>query len=109
MPLRVRALTAAGVLAWLSVTAAAVYGAVRVHPALGAILAGASILAALYALFVYHPKFAPTTLTRWRGPSTGGMVALTFDDRPGPDTWRILDALKARGLVPTFFCLGETR
>lgn len=107
MPLRVKALVAAGVLAWLVATAAVAYGAARLNPAFGALLAGSSILVALYVLFVYQPKFDPTTLTRWRGPSTGGLIALTFDDGPGPDTGRILDVLKSRGVAATFFCLGE--
>lgn len=107
MPARVRALAAAGVLTWLAATAAATRVAAGLSPALGALFAGASILAALYALFVYHPKFDPSTFTRWRGPKTGGMVALTFDDGPGPDTGRILDVLKEKGISATFFCLGE--
>lgn len=107
MPIRVRALAAAGVLTWLAVTAAATCVTAGISPALGALFAGASILAALYALFVYHPKFDPTTLTRWRGPSTGGMIALTFDDGPGPYTQSTLDTLKAAGAKASFFLVGR--
>ena len=35
------------------------------------------------------------------------LVALTFDDGPGPYTARLLDALKQRGAKATFFMLGE--
>ncbi len=35
------------------------------------------------------------------------LVALTFDDGPGPYTERLLDAMKKRGVKATFFVLGE--
>ncbi len=35
------------------------------------------------------------------------LVALTFDDGPGPDTNRLLDGLKARGAKATFFLVGN--
>ncbi|MBO6054316.1 MAG: polysaccharide deacetylase family protein, partial [Oscillospiraceae bacterium] len=35
------------------------------------------------------------------------LVALTFDDGPGPYTARLLDGLKERGVVVTFFMLGS--
>lgn len=39
---------------------------------------------------------------------TGGkLVALTFDDGPGPYTDRLLDGLKERGVHVTFFMLGQ--
>ena len=34
------------------------------------------------------------------------LVALTFDDGPGPYTGRLLDGLKARGVQVTFFMVG---
>lgn len=34
------------------------------------------------------------------------LVALTFDDGPGPHTGRLLDGLKARGVQVTFFMVG---
>ncbi len=36
------------------------------------------------------------------------LVALTFDDGPGPYTSRLLDGLKARGVKVTFFMLGSS-
>ena len=39
---------------------------------------------------------------------TGGkLVALTFDDGPGPYTQRLLDGLKERGVKATFFMVGQ--
>ena len=35
------------------------------------------------------------------------LVALTFDDGPGPYTERLLNAMKKRGVKATFFVLGE--
>ncbi|MBE6807391.1 MAG: hypothetical protein E7527_05220 [Ruminococcaceae bacterium] len=35
------------------------------------------------------------------------LVALTFDDGPGPYTERLLDAMKKRGVKATFFVLGQ--
>ena len=43
-----------------------------------------------------------------RGPSTGNRIALTFDDGPTPGvTDRILDELKQRHLLATFFMIGN--
>ncbi len=40
--------------------------------------------------------------------STGGkLIALTFDDGPGPYTERLLDGLKERGVKVTFFLVGN--
>lgn len=45
--------------------------------------------------------------TRTYGDYTGKkLVALTFDDGPGPYTARLLDELKKRGVRATFFVLG---
>jgi peptidoglycan/xylan/chitin deacetylase (PgdA/CDA1 family) len=42
------------------------------------------------------------------GPTEGNRVALTFDDGPTPGvTDRILDELKQRGLLATFFMIGQ--
>lgn len=47
-------------------------------------------------------------LTRIRhGDRTAPAVALTFDDGPGPDTERILDALARLGAPATFFFVGS--
>ncbi len=40
--------------------------------------------------------------------ATGGkLIALTFDDGPGPHTERLLDGLRARGVRATFFMVGQ--
>ncbi len=49
----------------------------------------------------------PSGLCTWRGPSSSGSVALTFDDGPSPDnTPRTLEILDALSLRATFFLLG---
>ncbi|MEA5003773.1 MAG: polysaccharide deacetylase family protein, partial [Christensenella sp.] len=40
-------------------------------------------------------------------PLNDKVVALTFDDGPGPYTEKLLDILKDNGVVATFFVLGE--
>lgn len=40
-------------------------------------------------------------------PSGKKMLALTFDDGPGPYTGQLLDALKQRGIHATFFVVGS--
>jgi peptidoglycan/xylan/chitin deacetylase (PgdA/CDA1 family) len=42
-----------------------------------------------------------------RGPRDVPVAALTFDDGPGADTPRVLDALKAAGVRATFFLCGS--
>ena len=39
--------------------------------------------------------------------STDKLIALTFDDGPGKDTRRLLDALRKRGVHCTFFVVGQ--
>ncbi|MFI0352753.1 polysaccharide deacetylase family protein [Actinomadura sp. 9N407] len=57
------------------------------------------------------PPESPT-LAASRSPApqadcrTAKCVALTFDDGPGPDTGRLLDALAERGARATFFVVG---
>src|SRR2546423_9104011 len=41
------------------------------------------------------------------GPRGRGLVALTFDDGPGPQTEAVLDALELAGATATFFVLGS--
>ena len=41
------------------------------------------------------------------GAAAGKLIALTFDDGPGPYTARLLDGLKERGAKVTFFNLGQ--
>ncbi len=56
---------------------------------------------------------APTTVPQTvPGPNVSHLkdkklVALTFDDGPGPHTGRLLDAMKARGVKATFFVVGS--
>lgn len=41
-------------------------------------------------------------------PLKGGkLIALTFDDGPGPYTRRLLEGLAKRGVKATFFMLGQ--
>ena len=42
------------------------------------------------------------------GPAAAGLVALTFDDGPGPQTPDILDLFRVHGGHGTFFVLGES-
>ena len=41
-----------------------------------------------------------------RAATGGKLIALTFDDGPGPYTGRLLDGLKERGVKVTFFMVG---
>jgi peptidoglycan/xylan/chitin deacetylase (PgdA/CDA1 family) len=41
------------------------------------------------------------------GAGTKPLVALTFDDGPGPDTLHTIEALKAAGMTATFFEVGK--
>jgi peptidoglycan/xylan/chitin deacetylase (PgdA/CDA1 family) len=41
------------------------------------------------------------------GAGTRRLVALTFDDGPGPDTQATLDLLEAKGMTATFFTVGK--
>ena len=43
-----------------------------------------------------------------QGPPVAGLVALTFDDGPGPQTPDILDLFRQHGGCGTFFVLGES-
>jgi peptidoglycan/xylan/chitin deacetylase (PgdA/CDA1 family) len=43
-----------------------------------------------------------------QGPAAEGLVALTFDDGPGPQTPDILDLFRQHGGHGTFFVLGES-
>jgi peptidoglycan/xylan/chitin deacetylase (PgdA/CDA1 family) len=43
-----------------------------------------------------------------QGPAVPGLVALTFDDGPGPQTPSILDLFRQHGGHGTFFVLGES-
>jgi peptidoglycan/xylan/chitin deacetylase (PgdA/CDA1 family) len=49
---------------------------------------------------------ADAALTRVPGDDRGRVVALTFDDGPGPDTPALLDVLRERAVRATFFVTG---
>jgi peptidoglycan/xylan/chitin deacetylase (PgdA/CDA1 family) len=74
-------------------------------------LVGASLLAAGAGGAIYYATYGVRTQwlgpTVWRGRTDTASVALTFDDGPGPDTERILDALASRGVRGTFFMVGR--
>jgi len=95
-----------------SVTGAAFGTGVAVAQALVARLA-AAVPEASTTTKVPQPELVEKTLAGpdpfiRRGPSEGKRLAITFDDGPMPGvTDRILDALKERGLVATFFMIGE--
>lgn len=63
------------------------------------------LLAALLALVMVVSLAA--ALPSAQGYQGGKLIALTFDDGPGPYTSRLLDGLAARGVNVTFFMLGE--
>ena len=50
--------------------------------------------------------FASYAVPEDRSGSGNKLIALTFDDGPGKDTKRLLDALRARGVHCTFFIVG---
>jgi peptidoglycan-N-acetylglucosamine deacetylase len=57
-------------------------------------------------------RAAMAAISRWRQPVYRGserrrLVALTFDDGPGPDTMRILGTLNRLGVPATFFVIGR--
>ncbi len=55
----------------------------------------------------YFPRSRLLGPVVWRGPASGGRMALTFDDGPSESTPAILDALAACGAKATFFVLGR--
>ena len=53
-------------------------------------------------------KTGSTAATTTKKPvPTGKLIALTFDDGPGPYTAQLLDAMKERGVHATFFLIGK--
>ena len=71
--------------------------AVRLHQPVTAVRPLQAVLAALVAV-VAGLVFAAIAQV--------AMIALTFDDGPGPMTPQILDALRAHGVRATFFIIG---
>ena len=60
----------------------------------------------LVMCFSATPIFAEETDTS-EAAATSKLVAITFDDGPGPYTAKLLDALKARNAHATFFLVGN--
>jgi peptidoglycan/xylan/chitin deacetylase (PgdA/CDA1 family) len=102
-----RLLVLLAVLAAMSLAALAGALAVSGRPAEGALVAGATALAAVAVLHALWPPFDVTGRSLRRGPRDRAAVALTFDDGPSGDTPAVLDALDRAGVRATFFVLGE--
>ena len=68
------------------------------------ILAILLLAACLLTLLPATAMAVPETETRSKG---GKLIALTFDDGPGPYTRRLLEGLAKRGVKATFFMLGQ--
>ena len=62
-----------------------------------------SLLLALVMVLGLAALFPPA-----QAKTGGKLVALTFDDGPGPYTSRLLDGLKERGVEVTFFMVGSS-
>lgn len=62
-----------------------------------------SLLLALVMVLGLAALFPPA-----QAKTGGKLVALTFDDGPGPYTSRLLDGLKERGIEVTFFMVGSS-
>ncbi|CAG8766477.1 28715_t:CDS:2 [Racocetra persica] len=66
----------------------------------------------LLIVFIHYLSLPPSTLTQESGPdfittcSKPGVVALTFDDGPGPYTNILLDYLSSKQIKATFFVVG---
>lgn len=77
---------------------------------MGAVLSRALslALALVLAMGMALPALADSALGEEISRDAGKkLVAITFDDGPGPYTARLLDGLKARGAKATFFMLGQ--
>ena len=60
------------------------------------------------AVAVFVTVFCAVPGTQPKAEAAGKkLIAITFDDGPGPYTERLLDGLKARGVKATFFMLGS--
>ena len=58
-----------------------------------------------YATYAVRSQWLGATY--WRGPADRPAVALTFDDGPGEDTERVLDALAHQSVRAAFFVIGR--
>ncbi|HZT58691.1 MAG TPA: polysaccharide deacetylase family protein [Pyrinomonadaceae bacterium] len=73
--------------------------------AAGACVVAAGASCAYYATYAVRSQWLGAA--DWRGREDTSSVALTFDDGPGEDTARVLDALAAHGARATFFMVGR--
>ena len=106
MPLRRALPVAAAALAGLGLLALA-FELARRGQALAAAAAGAVLLTALvWAAEAFLVSFDLSCGSLRRGDPASRLVALTFDDGPGPDTPAVLAALDGAGARATFFVLG---
>jgi peptidoglycan/xylan/chitin deacetylase (PgdA/CDA1 family) len=106
MPPRKQALVALGAVA----LAAALAGSLALsaaHPWAAALLATAAVAAGVAVADARWVAFDLTGASLRRGSRDRPVVALTFDDGPGPDTPAVLDALDRAGVRATFFVLGR--
>src|SRR5688572_16837939 len=60
----------------------------------------------VFAAVLFLGCFTSSPVLAVAVPCSGGVVALTFDDGPRPETNAILDALKLHRLKATFFLIG---
>lgn len=60
-----------------------------------------------WAIGQYATAVPPTDGVNAGTSTTGNLVALTFDDGPGKDTWDVLALLKRYKMKATFFVIGQ--
>ena len=69
------------------------------------------LVTSLSVAFLY--RLCKSPFSQWAGPVSTRvhgkekLLALTFDDGPGPDTLRLLDVLERYGVKATFFLIGK--
>ena len=107
MPFSIKLKLTLGLITVAAVVVLAAALSARLSPLLPAFVIVASVVSAVYATFVFYPKFDPTGTTVWKGPRGKKTMALTFDDGPSEHTGAILDVLASRGTRATFFFLSE--
>ncbi|MFA6033514.1 MAG: polysaccharide deacetylase family protein [Myxococcota bacterium] len=107
MPFYIKLKLALGLISGTALIVLAALLSANISLLLPVCLIAASACAAVYATFVFYPKFDPTGTTVWKGPLGERTLALTFDDGPSEHTASVLDALASRGVRATFFFLSE--
>jgi uncharacterized protein (TIRG00374 family) len=76
------------------------------HPSAAAAIGAGLVAALIWAADAFLVSFDLWCGSLRRGDPTRRVVALTFDDGPGPDTPAVLAALDRAGARATFFVLG---